>query len=71
MSDVVGFLAATTGTPPDQVAAELAEGARRRAFVLDELVDAGLSSGELLAAAVRLTGLDEAQVKVLLRDHLH
>ena len=68
---VVGFLAVATGTPPEQVEEELTEGARRRAFVIDELIDAGLSGTELLDTAVRLTGLDESQVKALLRDHLH
>lgn len=68
---LVGFLAAATGTPPEQVEEELTEGARRRAFVVDELIDAGLTGSELLETAVRLTGLDDAQVKTLLREHLH
>jgi hypothetical protein len=64
---VVDWLAEATGSPSTQVAAELELGERRRAFVLAELREAGLTGAELLDAAVRLTGLDEERVRQLLR----
>ncbi|MGZ4333201.1 MAG: hypothetical protein ACXVRJ_02865 [Gaiellaceae bacterium] len=66
---VVEFLAHATGTPADQVEEELMVGARRRAFVVDELTEAGLTGAELLGAVIRLTGLDDAQARRLLQEH--
>jgi hypothetical protein len=66
---VVEFLADATDTPAAQVADELTLGAARRAFVVDELLDAGLTGGELLGATMRLTGLDEPQALRLLKEH--
>jgi hypothetical protein len=64
---VVDWLAEATGSPATQVADELALGERRRAFVVAELREAGLTGAELFDAAVRLTGLDEDRLKQLLR----
>ena len=49
-------------------AEELGAGERRRAFVVDELIDAGLRGRELVHTTVRLTGLDEGHVTQLLRE---
>jgi hypothetical protein len=67
---VVDWLAGVTGTPPERVAEELDVGERRRAFVVEELLDAGLAGAELLDAVVRLTGLDEEQSRELVREHI-
>lgn len=68
--DVVAYLASATGAEPAAVADELERGARRRAFVVDELLEAGLRGPQLLGAVVRLTGLDERQARELVRVHL-
>jgi hypothetical protein len=64
---VVGWLADATGTPVSQVAAELELGERRRAFVIGELRDAGLTGTELLNALMHVTGVDEREARELLR----
>jgi hypothetical protein len=68
-SDVVAWLAARTGTPADQVERGLADGERRRAFVVEELLEAGLTGSELLDFVIRLTGLDERQARALISAH--
>src|SRR2546425_10299794 len=66
--DSAAWLAAATGRDPTDVAAELDEGARRRVFVVDELLDAGYRDGELLELVERLTGLDDGQARALIAD---
>jgi hypothetical protein len=60
------WLAAQTHSDAGQVEAELELGERRRAFVVDELVEAGFAGSELLDLVVRLTGLDGAGAKALI-----
>jgi hypothetical protein len=62
------WLATATDGDPTEVAAELDEGSRRRTFVVDELLDAGYEGGQLLELVVRLTGLDDAQARVLIAE---
>lgn len=64
--NTAAWLAAATGSDASEVAAELAEGDRRRAFIVDELLDAGYREGELLELVERLTGLDDAQARALI-----
>jgi hypothetical protein len=66
---LVEFLARATGTSSEQVADELTLGVRRRAFVVEELLDAGVRGTELLELVVRLTGLDERQARALVAEH--
>ena len=54
---------------PRAAARSWGEGARRRAFVVDELLEAGLTGAELLDLVVRLTGLDEASARALIASH--
>ena len=63
---VSAWLAAQTHTDAAQVEAELELGERRRAFVVDELVEAGFTASELLDLVERLTGLDDAGAKALI-----
>lgn len=63
------WLSDVTGVPQAQVAAELAAGEARRAFVAEELLDAGYRGSELLDCTMRLTGLDEDQARRLLSSH--
>jgi hypothetical protein len=65
--DSVAWLAAATGDDLADVAAELELGARRRVFVVDELLDAGFRDGELQDLVIRLTGLDSGQARELIR----
>jgi hypothetical protein len=67
--DVVAWLATRTGMPADQVEQGLSDGDRRRAFVVDELLEAGMRGHELLHFVVRLTGLDEAEARSLIAAH--
>jgi non-ribosomal peptide synthetase component F len=67
--DLAAWLAARTGSPVDEVARGLEEGTRRRDFVVEELLEAGLTGGELLGLVVRLTGLDEAEARELIAAH--
>ena len=64
--DSTSWLAEATQSDPQEVAAELDEGERRRTFVVDELLDAGYRNGELLELAVRLTGLDDSHARALI-----
>ena len=64
--EVSAWLAAQTHTDATQVEAELELGERRRAFVVDELVEAGFTASELLDLVERLTGLDHAGAKALI-----
>jgi hypothetical protein len=65
--EVTTWLAAEIGAEPEQVAAELEEGARRRSFVVDELIEAGLEGAPLLGGVVRLTGLSLEDAEALVR----
>jgi hypothetical protein len=67
--ELVTWLAAMTGGSRERVAAELAAGDARRAFVTAELVDAGYRGSELLDRVVRLTGLDEREARELISLH--
>jgi len=62
------WLATATDGDPTEVAAELDEGERRRTFVVDELLDAGYEGGQLLELVERLTGLDDAQARLLISE---
>jgi hypothetical protein len=65
-NDPASWLADATDSDPQTVAEELDEGARRRTFVVDELLDAGYRDGELLELVVRLTGLDDVNARALI-----
>ena len=65
-NELASWLAAQTDSDPEQVEAELEIGERRRAFVVDELVEAGFTGGELLDLVLRLTGLDPAGARALI-----
>lgn len=60
------WLAAKTLTDPEQVIAELAAGDHRRAFIVDELADAGYEGSELVGYVVALTGLDTGEAARLI-----
>jgi hypothetical protein len=64
--DPAAWLAAATGEDAADVAAELEVGARRRTFVVNELLEAGYHDRELLDLVMRLTGLDTAQASALI-----
>jgi hypothetical protein len=64
--ELASWLAAQTLSDPEQVEAELELGARRRAFVVDELAEAGFTGAELLDLVMRLTGLDRGGAKALI-----
>ena len=68
-AELAEWLAARTGMPLDQVERSLEEGARRREFVVSELLEAGVRGGELLELVVRLTGLDDAGARALIAAH--
>jgi hypothetical protein len=55
------WLAAATDEDPADVAAALELGVRRRAFVADELLEAGFRDRELHDLVMRLTGVDSAE----------
>ena len=63
---LASWLAEQGDVDPEQVAAELEIGARRRAFVVDELVDAGFEGAELVELTMALTGLDNAGAQDLI-----
>jgi len=67
--DVILWLAAATGDEPAQVAAELELGERRRAFVFNELSEAGFTGAPLLDFLIRLTGIDERHARALIAEH--
>jgi hypothetical protein len=64
--EVDEWLAAATGSTPEQVHRELEEGERRRNFVADELIEAGFAGHPLLDGVMRLTGLDEDEAQALI-----
>jgi hypothetical protein len=57
--DLTPWLADATSTSPEQVEEELEEGDRRRAFVVNELVEAGFAGSMLLLQVIKLTGVDD------------
>ena len=63
---LTSWLAAQGDVDREQVAAELEVGARRRRFVVDELVEAGFEGAELLALTMGLTGLDTTDAQALI-----
>jgi hypothetical protein len=65
-AESAAWLAAATGEDPAEVAAALEVGARRRSFVVDELLDAGYRDRELHDLVMRLTGLDTGQACALI-----
>jgi hypothetical protein len=65
------WLAAATGDDPADVAAALELGARRRAFVADELLEAGFRDRELHDLVMRLTGVDSAEANRLVSARVH
>lgn len=69
---LASWLAAQGDVDPRQVSAELDVGARRRAFVVDELVDAGFEGSQLVELTMQLTGVDgtEAQALIAARAEL-
>jgi hypothetical protein len=64
--DVTAWLAEATGDDAGHVAAELELGERRRAFVYNELTEAGFTGRLLVDFMMRLTGLDERQARALI-----
>ena len=68
--ELASWLAATTGDDVDQVERELDEGERRRSFVVDELIDAGLAGSELLRLTLRLTGLAATESAALIAERV-
>ena len=64
--ELAAWLAAQTHTDTEQVELELEVGARRRAFVADELLEAGFTGAELLDLVIRLTGLDGEAARTLI-----
>ncbi|MEO5575998.1 MAG: hypothetical protein ABIR67_02450 [Gaiellaceae bacterium] len=64
--ELAAWLAAQTHADSGQVEAELEIGERRRAFVVDELVEAGFAGPELLDFVTRLTGMDNAAARALI-----
>ena len=67
--DLAPWLAAVTGEDAARVAADLEIGDRRRAFVVDELIEAGFTGSSLCDFVMRLTGLDERQARALVAAH--
>jgi hypothetical protein len=67
--EVTLWLAAATGEDPAAVEAELELGERRRAFVFNELSEAGYTGAALLDYLMRLTGIDERQARALIDEH--
>ena len=68
--DLASWLAAQGEVDAEQVAAELELGARRRAFVVDELVDAGFEGAQLIELTMGLTGTDSAGAQKLIAARL-
>lgn len=66
------WLAAATDADPAQVEAEIANGERRRSFVVDELLEAGFTGPALHEFVLRLTGLgpDDAETLIAEREQL-
>lgn len=64
------WLAAATHEDRATVAAELAVAARRRAFVVDELVEAGFSGAAILDGVMRLTGLAAEDARALIASRV-
>ncbi|MBA3842046.1 MAG: hypothetical protein H0X39_05395 [Actinobacteria bacterium] len=66
--ELTAWLAAETNSSAAEVAEGLEAGERRRAFVVDELADAGFTGPELLELVVRLTGLPRRAAKALVAE---
>jgi len=66
--ETVEWLAAHTQTDARQVRAELDVAFRRRVFVVDELLEAGVDGPALLDGTLRLTALSEADARELIAD---
>jgi len=64
--ELAAWLATRTQTEAEQVEAELEVGERRRAFVVDELVEAGFTGRELLDRVMQLTGVDPERARALI-----
>ncbi len=64
--ELTSWLADHTDTDADQVAAELEMGARRRAFVVGELIEAGFEGAELLELVIQLTGIERVEAQALI-----
>ncbi len=64
--DLTPWLADATSTSPEQVEEELEEGERRRAFVVNELVEAGFAGSMLLLQVIKLTGVDDVTAHALI-----
>jgi hypothetical protein len=62
----VEWLASQTHTDARQVRDELELGARRRIFVVDELLDAGFIGPALLEGVIRLTALGKDDARTLI-----
>ena len=70
MDDVAAWLAAATGMDPGQVAADLELSGRRRRFVVAELIEAGYQRDAAVDLAMRLTGVDEHEARILVDAEL-
>lgn len=66
--ELARWLAATTGSKQAEVVRELDAGLARRTFVVDELIEAGFESAELIDYVIRLTGLDQNEALRLIDD---
>ena len=64
--DLAAWLAAATDGDLARVETELAEGERRRAFVVDELLEAGFTGHALRDLVLRLTGVGHAEAEALI-----
>jgi hypothetical protein len=65
---VAPWLARETETAESVVRDELAEAASRRAFIVDELLEAGYSYSAVLDGTIRLTALSESDATALIRS---
>jgi hypothetical protein len=70
-SDHDEWLAEAIGATPEAVAAATELGDRRRAFVAEELLEAGIRGTLLLEFVMRLTGTDEAGAAALVDARIH
>jgi len=68
-SSLVRWLAQQTATPEQVIQEELEVAAARRAFVVEKLLDAGLSESAVLDVTMRLTGISRRDALELIQAH--
>jgi len=64
--ELASWLADHTDTDAEQIGAELELGARRRAFVVAELIEAGFEGPELQELVIQLTGIERGDAQALI-----